>query len=126
LGETCDVTALLSGYSERLETFYGWMLTEIESHLPVEVRDYRACRHAVKSRHGGLSYQFLIGLWMQAGADPYEYLPKHLTSEQLQKIETLPHRSPEQVDYIISCVDRDGLCDEHLRELVYRFFKVHR
>jgi hypothetical protein len=36
----------------------------------------------------------------------------------------LPHRSPEQVDYIISCVDRDGLCDAQLREIIYRFFKV--
>jgi hypothetical protein len=72
----------------------------------------------------GRATKLLLGLWQQAKADPYEHLPKHLTGEQLTKALELPQRSKGQVDYIISCVDRDSVCDEELRQLVYRFFKV--
>jgi hypothetical protein len=124
LGTTCGVTELLRGYAQKVDLFYGWLLSEVESHLPLEIRDYRACRKAVKRQHGRLGYEFMIGLWTQASADPYQHLSKLLTSEQMKEMETLPHRSPEQVDYVIACLDKDGLCDDHLRAVVYKFFNV--
>jgi hypothetical protein len=117
LGPTCDVTDLLRGYSERVDRFYAWLLPEVESHLPLEVSDYRACRKAVKRQHGRISYAAVISLWTQGGVDPYDHLPKHLTSEQLKEMGALPHRSPQQIDYIISCLDRDEVCDDHLRAI---------
>lgn len=107
-----------------MDQFYAWLLTEVESDLPLEVSDYRGCRRAVKRQHGRLSYEVMIGLWTQAGADPYQHLPKLLTSEQLEQMEALPHRSPQQVDYIISCLDKDEVCDDHLRAIIYKFFTV--
>jgi hypothetical protein len=124
LGPTCDVTELLRGYSEKMEQFYARLLSEVEEHLPIEVKDYRACRKVVKDQHGKLSYEVMIGLWTQAGADPYEHLPKHLTTEQMKEAEALPHRSSQQIDYIIACFDKDGICDDHLRSVIYNFFTV--
>jgi len=124
LGPKVDVTELLSAYSQKVEVFYGWLLPQMEAQLPIAVQDYRACRQAIKSHHGGLSYEFLIRTWMNAGVDPYQHLPKHLSSEQLKEMEELPHRSSQQVDYVISCVDSNGVCDENLRKTVYEFFKV--
>lgn len=124
LGTTCDVTVLLQGYSEKVDQFYAWLLAEVESHLPLEVEDYRACHKAVSRHHGRLSYEVMIGLWTQAGADPYRHLPKHLTTEQLEHLKTFAQRSPQQVDYIIACMDKDGICDAHLRAIVYKFFNV--
>jgi hypothetical protein len=124
LGSQIDVTELLSAYAEKIEGFYSWLLSEVEAHLPVAVKDYRACRQAVKSHHGRLSYEFLVRTWMGAGVDPYQHLPKHLTSEQLKAMQELPHRSAEQVDYIISCVDRHKVCNDSLRKTVYEFFKI--
>jgi hypothetical protein len=125
LGSTCDVTELLCGYSEKVEQFYAWLLPEVEEHLPLEVKDYRKCRKAIRRQHGRLSYEIMIGLWTQAGADPYQHLPKLLTAEQMKEMEAFPHRSSQQVDYIISCLDKDGVCDDHLRFVVYRFFNVN-
>jgi hypothetical protein len=125
LGSTCDVTELLDGYSEKVERFYAWFLPEVEEHLPLEVKDYRNCRKTVKHQHARLGYKIMIGLWTQAGADPYQHLPKLLTAEQMKEMQALPHRSSKQVDYIISCLDKDGVCDDHLRIVVYRFFKVN-
>jgi len=124
LGPTCDVMELLRGYSEKLEEFYAWLLNAVEEHLPMKVKDYEACRKAVKWQHGKLSYEAMIGLWTQAGADPYDHLSKHLTTEQMKQAGTLPHRSSQQVDFIIGCFDKDGICDDHLRSVIYKFFKV--
>lgn len=124
LGATCDVTELLRGYAKKVDLFYAWLLPEVESHLPLEISDYRACRKAVKRHQGRLSYELMIGLWTQAGTDPYHHLSQHLTSEQMKAMEDLPHRSPQQVDYVIACLDKDGLCNDHLRAVVYKFFNV--
>jgi hypothetical protein len=124
LGAKIDVTDLLSAYSEKVGSFYAWLLPEVEAKLPLAVVDYRACRQEVKRQHGRLSYGFHIKTWMNAGVSPYEHLHKHLTAEQLKTVEQLPHRSEEQVDFIISCVDRHGVCDEALRKIVYEFFRV--
>ncbi len=124
LGTACDITVLLRGYAEKVDQFYMWLLAEVEAHLPLEVEDYKACRKAIRRQHGRLSYEIIIGLWTQAGADPYQHLPKHLASEQLEHLKTLPHRSPQQVDYIIACIDKEGICDDHLRRVVHKFFKV--
>lgn len=125
IGTTCDVTELLQRYGEKVELFNGWLLSEVESSLPLEIRDYRACRKSVRQQHGRSSHELMIGLWTQAGVDPYEHLSKHLSSEQMKQMEVLSHRSPEQVDYVIACLDRDGLCeDAHLRAVVHKFFGV--
>jgi hypothetical protein len=124
LGPKIDVTALLSAYSRKVENFYNWLLPEVETHLPAVVKDYRACRQAVREHHVRLGYEFLIRTWIGAGIDPYQHLPKHLTPEQLKAMGTLPHRSTAQVNYIISCMDRHQVCDQRLRNTVYEFFRV--
>ena len=124
VGPKIDVTALLSAYSQKIENFYGWFLSEVAAHLPLSVSDYRSCRQAVKTHHGRLSYEFLIRTWMNAGVDPYQHLSKHLTPEELKAMEALPHRSAGQVDFIVACVDRQGVCNENLRKTIYEFFKV--
>jgi hypothetical protein len=124
LGETVDVSELLSNYAERVDRFYGWLLPELEWNLPESVKDFRRCRDTVKRHHGRQSYKLMLRLWIQANADPYAHLPEHLTSEQLAISFSLPHRSATQVDYIISCLNRTRVCDEELKKLVYRLFKV--
>lgn len=124
LGPTCDITELLRGYAQKVELFYSWLLPEVESHLPLEISDYRACRKAIKRQQARSSYELMIGLWTQAGADPYQHLSKHLTAKQMKELEVFPHRSRQQVDYVIACLDKDEICDDHLREVVYKFFDV--
>lgn len=124
LGPNCDVTDLLKRYANKVNDFYGWFLRAINAHLPLEVVDYRTCLRAIEVDHGRRSYEVWIGLWEQAGADPYAHLHKHLTPQQLEVMEAMPHRSPVQVDYVIQCLDKKSVCDDQLRNIVYRFFKV--
>jgi hypothetical protein len=123
-GQILNVSGLLSSYAERVDRFYGWLLPELEHRMPEAVVEFRRCEVAVKLHHARQSYKLLVGLWQQAKVDPYEHLPKRLTNEQCLRALELPQRSKVQVDYIISCVDLKGICDEELRLLVYRFFGV--
>ncbi len=119
-----DVTETFSRYAGRVERFYGWLLPALNKALPQCVREYRQCRALANAQRARLMYRFLISTWIQNGVDPYSHLPKHLDSEQLSAALKLPFRSAEQVDYIISCIDHDGICDAGLRTLVHRFFQT--
>jgi hypothetical protein len=121
---TLDVTETLSRYAARVECFYGWLLPTLNRALPQSVGEYRRCRIHVKAQHARLTYRFLIGTWIQNGVDPYDHLPRHLDPEQLSVALALPLRSAEQIDYVISCLDRDGICDADLRKLIYQFFRA--
>jgi hypothetical protein len=123
-GQILNISDLLSTYAKRVDSFYGWLLRELEHHIPNAVVEFRRCEEAIKLHHARQSFKLLLGLWQQAKADPYEHLPQQLTGDQLAKALEFPQRSKGQVDYIISCLDRDSICDEELRQLVYRFFKV--
>jgi hypothetical protein len=123
-GQSLDISNLLSEYAKRVDSFYGWLLPELEHHLPQAVVEFRRCEEAVELHHTRQSFKLLLGLWRQANVDPYVHLPMHLTGDQLVKALELPQRSKAQVDYIIFCVDRNGVCDEELRQLVYGFFQI--
>jgi hypothetical protein len=62
--------------------------------------------------------------------DPYVHWQKvpsldFLTSGRLEELEAMPRNSAQQVDRLIDIVDAGlGLCDDEMRELVYRLFKV--
>jgi hypothetical protein len=124
IGPTCDLVELLREYASKLDRFYAWLLSHIETTLAVEIVDYRKCRKALQLDQGRKTYTFLIEQWIQAGVDPYSHLSKHLTPEQLKTIRLFPDHSAHQVDYLIAAMDKDELCDDKLRELAYRFFGV--
>lgn len=56
--------------------------------------------------------------------DPYEYLNDYLTDSEIEEVLRLPKRSREQVDRIIEIVDASGICDQALRENIYKAFGV--
>jgi hypothetical protein len=123
-GQILDISGLLSSYAERVDRFYGWLLPELEQHMPEAIVEFRGCEGAVKLDHARQSYKVLLDIWRQAKVDPYEHLPKYLTADEVSRALELPQRSEAQVDYIISCVDRNGICDAELRLLVHQFFGV--
>jgi hypothetical protein len=56
--------------------------------------------------------------------DPYMYLDRYLTKQELEEVLSLPPRSKEQVDRIIQLIDEYGACTEEIRKRVYEFFNV--
>ena len=124
-GTTVNVHSLFVSYSQCVEAFYSWLFDVYEKNLSPAAQDYRRClreRHIVGKRH---TWRILLGQVAGSGTtDPYTYLPQFLTPSEMDEVHTLPHRSKEQVDRIIALVDDDRACNDELRGLVYRLFKI--
>lgn len=92
--------------------------------MPAAVTDYRRCVNAHKAHMARITWRLILRQVVDRGVDPYQHLDKYMECEELDEIKRLPPRSAEQVNRIIQLIDTDGACDEELRELVFRLFKV--
>jgi hypothetical protein len=120
-----DVRNLFETYSKSVQLFYAWLIPEIEIQLPADVQDYRRCIRARRANSARSWYRIIFSQVVQPTTDVYSHLPDYLTADELGEINSLPHRSKQQVDRIIDIVDEYGACDHELRELVYKAFGLN-
>jgi len=125
-GEKMSVLAVFADYRDRVKSFYDWLNREIEARLPAEIIDYRNCVRQHQTFMSRASYRLFLNQWIASGIDPYEHLEKWLEPEELNEVYRLPTRSEAQVVRIIELVDDKGICNDELRELVFRLFQVER
>lgn len=123
-GETIDIRGLFRDYGARVDRFYGWLQGTIEAHLSIEIQDYRRCVHAHEACMARMWHRVFLTEWIKRDVDPYRFLPDYLDSNALEEVNRLPHRSATQVNRIIELLDDHQACDEELRALVFRLFKV--
>jgi hypothetical protein len=125
-GDKIGVPAIFADYRNRVKSFYGWLNGEIEAHLPAEIVDYRRCVREHQTFMSRTSYRFFLNQWIASGVDPYQHLEKWLEPDELSEVYQLPIRSASQVARIIELVDDKGICNNELRELVFRLFQVEQ
>lgn len=58
------------------------------------------------------------------GTDPYPHLPRFFTKEEVREILRRPKHSAEQVELIIALRAPQTDCDDELRAMLYKLFKV--
>lgn len=75
--------------------------------------------------------RLVSGQWMKVlasqigkGKNPYDFLHKYFTPEEVREISRKPKHSQEQVDYIISLRSVETQCDDDLRSKLYELFGV--
>ena len=66
----------------------------------------------------------ILGLFAQRKTDPMLHLADYLTAAELEAAQALPPHSAKLADFVISCLDEDGACDDALRQKVYNLFSV--
>jgi hypothetical protein len=124
-GERIHVRKVTDSYASRVNKFYAWLQPRTESMLPESVRDYRRCARAHNATNTRQGWKIALQQYLAKQIlDPYEYLDRYLLPAQLEHALSLPHRSKEQVDYIISAVDEYEACDDELRTMVHKLFGV--
>lgn len=87
-------------------------------------KDYLHLRKARET----ISQQMSIGLLLQGvskrSVDPYIYIHRFFTREEVEHVMCLPNNTAEQVDYIIALKDPLGLCSDDTRRSLYKLFNV--
>lgn len=56
--------------------------------------------------------------------DPYAFLPKFFSNDEIRIIAKFPKHSKSQIDQMILMKDKWDMCDDELREKFYGFFRV--
>ncbi len=67
----------------------------------------------------------MIGNWLNwdRPPNPFDYLDRYLTADELKEVCRLPKGSEVQVDKVIDFMDSEGACDDDLRNLAYQLFR---
>ncbi len=123
--EGVNVEQLFQDYSNKVKSFHDWFRYKVWESRSKELSEYLACKRAYKAVNVGSIWNILLSqVFHREGIDPYMYLDRYLSDNEIEEILSLPFRSKSQVDRIIELVDEYGFCDKELRSAVYKLFGV--
>ena len=122
-----NVEELFENYSSTVMEFHNWLRGAVMDSYGAEISDYLHYQKLMKRFAFQSYWNFLLKqAFIPKNVDPYMYLDRYLTKQELESVFSFPHRSKEQVDRIIELVDEYGACTEEIRNLVYRFFSIKK
>lgn len=119
-----DVEELFLSYRHKVEHFHNWFHEKIEQITYHELSEYRKYDYMLKQFATKSLWNIILNQVVKGRLDPYTYLDRYLTKQELDEVFTLPKRSQKQVDRIIEILDEYGACDDELRESIYSAFGV--
>jgi hypothetical protein len=120
-----DLRCVYVEYAKRASAFHTWLQSELDDRPSAELADIRRCFRANRIATSQTSWNLFLGNWLRnwkKPPNPYDHLHRFLSPDQLHQVMSLPRKSKEQVDLIISLIDKEGACNEEIRELVYELF----
>lgn len=120
-----DLGRLISDYSGEVRAFHEWLRQAVETQAGGMMSDYLRCLRRVKAVSSRSFWTLILQQVVIAGnRDPYDYLDRYLTEEELNEVNALPIRSRQQVNRIVELVDEYQACDDELREIIYKAFRA--
>lgn len=123
-GKNVPIRPLIASYSKRVYDFYEWLRQQHEKSPPAALADYKRCRNACRTNTNRVWYKIFLQQFIAKRVDPYKHLSKYLLPEQLGAALAIPHKSQEQIDFIISAVNTDDAIDNEVRQLIYKLFEL--
>ncbi len=119
-----DVETLLGHYRDHVAEFHFWFHEALRNEYGDIVDEYKRYRNVVDGISANTVYSLLLQQVITQKLDPYMYLDKYLSPDEIETVLALPNNSKEQVDNIIALLEECNSCDDSLRQLAYRAFKV--
>jgi hypothetical protein len=121
-GVRIDVHEVFRRYSIIVNSFYGWLLGEMDK--SANFADYQRCLLERKKFWKRANFSILLNQWVGKDINPYDHLDQYLDNDEIEQVNKLPHRSCQQVDKIIEFADKEGACNDSIRNSIYELFKV--
>lgn len=124
--EGVNVEQLFDDYSKKLKLFHDWFRSQVWQKHSEELREFFDLKKTYNAVNVRSTWNLLIKqVFLQKKIDPYMYLGRYLSNNEIEEILSLPFRSKRQVDRIIEIVDEYGACNEGLRKAVYELFGIN-
>lgn len=118
-----DIYEVITQYKKQIQQFYSWhkgALIETYSSILQPFFEY-------KKIHNGLQNKLMWNMifsHFNPDMNPYKYLTKYLSHNQIELILSYENRSEKQVDALIKMLDMEDFCDAQLRAKVMKAFRV--
>ncbi len=113
---------LIEEHFKLASKFYNAVLFRAGIHQDKKYRDLLRVKAARKAI--GTKVSLSLALQFVKKKNPYEYLHKWFTHDELENIYSFKDNSKEQLEYIIALRDPMKFCDRDLRENLYELFSV--
>lgn len=120
-----NVESLFLSYTQKVKEFLNWFHSEVNRIYGIEISDYRRCEGLLKRYNSQTWWRIILNRAINLKRNPYEYLDRYFTQDQLNEIESFPHKSKRQVDRMIEILDDYEACDDEIRSLVYDLFEIN-
>jgi hypothetical protein len=118
-----DVYEILTTYKRQAQAYYEWHKGAAIKQNAKALQQY----FEYKNIHEGIrQYQKWNMLLSRARNDtnPYQYLARLLSLNQIESVLSYPNHSEQQVDALIRAVDTYQICDKTLKEKIMKVFSV--
>jgi hypothetical protein len=124
--EGVNVEQLFDDYSGKVKLFHDWFRSQVWQKYSNDLREYFDCKRMYNAINDRSTWNLLIKqVFLLKKIDPYMYLDRYLSNNEIEEILSLPFRSKRQVDLIIELVDEYGACDEEIRKAAYELFGIN-
>jgi len=118
-GDKIDIYNLIREYNDIAEQLYRWHKAKILATWTETLSPYFRYKKSLNQIQNRWSWNLVIS-HIPEGKDPYEYLGRYLTDDQMEEVFSFEYKSVEQIDRLIELLDTHGSCDEELRATIHR------
>jgi len=121
-----NVESLFAEYSKSVKGFHDWLRSAVWEVHSQDISEFLSYLRAVKGVSSYSAWNLLIQqAYIPKEINPYMFLDRYLTSSEIDEVLAMKHRSKEQIDRIIEIIDEYQICDEKLRNNIYKLFKIN-
>ncbi len=122
-----NVENLFNEYSNQVKKFHNWLRVALFNEYGEKITQHLNYLKIIEGFGLESNWNILLQQVLpQRNIDPYQYLDKYLTDEQLENIYSFPFRSQQQVDRIIQLIDTHQICTDSMRNKVYDAFNTNK
>ncbi|NPE56560.1 hypothetical protein HLB25_14315 [Dickeya dadantii] len=121
--DSIDLYEVFTQYKKHAQQYYSWhkgALIDVYSSILQPFFEY-------KKIHEGLNNKIMWNMILsnfRPEMNPYQYLARYLSNNQIELILSYEHRSEQQVNALIRMLDMEDFCDTQLRAKAMRVFGV--
>jgi len=118
-----DVRHVFAEYRKCVHIFYSWHRGEILSQYAETYQPYLEYKRILNGIRKKTLWNMLIA-HAPKNANPYAYIGRYLSKEQIERLLALQSRSGEQVDALIEMLGMQEFCSPELRAKAISIFKA--
>jgi hypothetical protein len=116
-----NVYEVFSTYRKQVQDFYAWHKGAVLKQYASLLQPYLEYERLYKGLMKQASWNILAS-YAPKKINPYQYIEKYLTKNQIERFLAYEHCSVEQIEGLISMMDMQDFCDASLKKKIVAIF----